>query len=353
MMGPHSTSDVQPAVSVIVPCRNEADMIGACVHSILNQELPCGQLELIVSDGGSTDGTRRVLETIAQADRRLRLIDNPGRFVSSGLNAGIKAARGEIIMRMDAHTVYASDYIHQCLSILQQTGADNVGGPALTESSGYVQRAIAAAYHSRFAVGGGRFHDPQFEGYVDTVPYGCWPRTVFSRIGLFDEELIRNQDDEFNLRLVRSGGKIWQSPRIKSWYHPRGSLVDLFQQYRQYGYWKIVVIRKHKIPASIRHIVPGGFVLTLLLLAAASLFWPSALWGLTGVGGVYLGVILLASTLTARTYGWRLLPILPLAFATYHVGYGVGSVQGVLDFLVRRRAPPNSLVSLTRRSASQ
>lgn len=153
-------------VSAIMPCRNEEGAIADCVHSILRQHIPHGELELIVSDGGSTDGTRAVLDRIARMDPRLRVIENPQRFVSSGLNAAIRVAQGAIIMRMDAHTIYAPDYIEQCLTILEQTGADNVGGPALTEACGYVQRAIAAAYHSRFAVGGGRFHDPQFEGAV-------------------------------------------------------------------------------------------------------------------------------------------------------------------------------------------
>src|SRR4029453_11974231 len=132
---------------------------------------------------------------------------------------------------------------------LRETDADNVGGPAHTKGIGYLQSAICAAYHSPFAVGGARFHQVDYEGDVDTVTYGCWPRKVFDQIGFFDEEFIRNQDDEFNLRLTRMGGKLWQSPRIKSWYRPRNSLRSLFRQYMQYGYWKVRVIQKHKIPA--------------------------------------------------------------------------------------------------------
>ena len=151
-------------------------------------------------------------------------------------------------------------------------------------------------------------HDPNYTGVVDTVYLGCWPRKVFDRIGLFDEELVRNQDDEFNLRLTRAGGKIWQSPRIKSWYHPRKSLGSLLQQQMQYGYWKVRVIQKHKIPASIRHLVPGCFVLSLIFLALASPWSRVALWGWIGLAGLYLLCNLVASILTAARAGWTLLP---------------------------------------------
>jgi succinoglycan biosynthesis protein ExoA len=339
-----------PEVSIIVPCRNEADCIEGCVRSILGQEPVPGGFELIVADGLSTDRTRDFLERLAHEDDRLTVIDNPGRIVSTGLNAGIAAARGRIIIRMDAHTVYARNYVGECVRVLNQTGVENVGGPALTYGDGYMQTAISAAYHSPFAVGGARFHNPGYEGYVDTVPYGCWPRSVFAKIGLFDEDLVRNQDDEFNLRLIRAGGKIWQSPRIKSWYRTRGSLADLFRQYRQYGYWKVRVIQKHRLPASIRHLVPAGFVLSLAMLPLTSLWWVPAIWGFMALSGIYLACNLGASIVTAGKKGWRIVPILPLVFATYHVSYGLGFLQGIWDFLIIRRGPHRSLVTLTRHS---
>ena len=345
---PLATQVIQ--VSVIIPCRNEEDCIEACVRSIFDQDPPSGGFEVIVADGMSTDNTRGILDRLAKEDDRLRVIDNPGGFVSSGLNTAISVARGKIILRMDAHTVYARDYIRQCVTVLQETKADNVGGPAQTSLGAYTQAAISAAYHSAFAVGGARFHDPNYEGHVDTVPYGCWPREVFSSIGLFDEELVRNQDDEFNLRLIRSGGTIWQSPRIRSWYRTRGSLGDLFRQYGQYGYWKVRVIQKHHLPASLRHVVPGGFLLSLLFLLIASWWWTSALWGLIGILSLYGAAILSASIVTAGKSDWKLLPILPLVFGTYHVSYGLGFIRGVINFLIMRRRPPQSLVALTRHS---
>src|SRR5438876_12125833 len=182
-----------PLVSVILPCRNEAGFIEACLDSILRQEPPEGGFEVLVADGVSTDGTREYLQQFAANNSQVRLLNNPGRIVSTGLNAALRAARGEVIIRMDAHTTYAPDYIRQCLAVLQETGADNVGGPMRTQAHTYKERAIQAVFHSPFAVGGARSHDPQYEGYVDTVIYGCWKKSVFERVGSFDEELVRNQ----------------------------------------------------------------------------------------------------------------------------------------------------------------
>jgi succinoglycan biosynthesis protein ExoA len=340
-----------PGVSILVPCRNEKDSIAACIRSILSQYPPPGNFEVIVSDGMSDDGTLGVLQQLAKEDSRLRIIPNPARIVSTGLNLAIGVAKGNVIIRMDAHTTYAKDYVQQCVQVLKETGADNVGGPARTLSFGYCSSAICAAYHSPFSVGGAKFHNLEYEGYADTVPYGCWGKNVFEKIGLFDEELVRNQDDEFNLRMTRHGGTIWQSPRIRSWYRPRGSLRSLFRQYMQYGYWKVRVIQKHKLPASIRHIIPGSFVLAVALLPVLSLMWAPALWVWVGLLGMYGCVNILASVATARREGWRLLWLLPCVFACYHFSYGYGFLRGVWDFLVRRKGPQKVFTSLSRQSA--
>jgi glycosyltransferase involved in cell wall biosynthesis len=337
-----------PTISIVIPCRNEKEHIETCLHSILAQEaLPEG-VEIIVADGMSDDGTREILDRLAADTPCLRAINNPGRIVSSGLNAAVREAQGNIIVRMDAHTEYAPDYLSQCVSVLRETGANNVGGPARTKSTTYLQSAICAAYHSFFAVGGARFHNVRYEGYVDTVTYGCWPREVFDRIGFFDEELVRNQDDEFNLRLTRAGGKIWQSPRIRSWYQPRGSLLSLFRQYQQYGYWKVRVIQKHQLPASVRHLVPGFFIFALTMLPLLGLWWSFALWCWLALLGVYIVSNASASLLTAARTQWRLLPVLPLAFACYHFGYGYGFLHGMWDFVLWRRGPTQSYSKITR-----
>src|SRR5262245_45363834 len=328
------TASAPPLVSVILPCRNEAGYIQDCLKSILAQEIPDGDFEILVADGVSNDGTREFLERFCAENPRVRLLNNPGRIVSTGLNAALREARGEVIIRMDAHTVYAPDYIKQCLAVLRETGADNVGGPMCTTATTYKERAIRAVFHSPFAVGGARSHNPGYEGYVDTVIYGCWRKSLFDRVGNFDEDLVRNQDDEHNLRISRNGGKIYQSARIHSWYHVRNSFRALLRQYMQYGYWKVLVIRNHRLPASIRHVVPAAFVGILALFLIASLFWRPAFWGATILAGIYLAAVIVASIATVFRSEWKLLPLLPLAFACFHVGYGYGSIRGLLDFVV-------------------
>jgi succinoglycan biosynthesis protein ExoA len=346
-----NTPNSNPLVSIVLPCRNEQGYIQDCLESILKQELPEGGLEVLVADGMSTDGTREYLEAAAKHHPQIRVLDNPGRIVSTGLNAAIRATRGEIIVRMDAHTIYAPDYVRQCLAVLNETSADNVGGPMRTTARTYKERAIRAVFHSAFAVGGARSHLANYEGYVDTVIYGCWKKEIFGRIGYFDEELVRNQDDEFNFRLTRVGGKIYQSARIRSWYHVRGSLRALFRQYMQYGYWKALVIRKHRMPASWRHVVPGAFLGSLCLLAMAGLFWTPALWAAVGLAALYLSATLAVAVIIAARAQWTLLPILPVVIACFHFGYGYGFLRGILDFVIRNNAPETKFVQLTREPA--
>ncbi len=344
----NSQTSTQPLVSIVLPCRNEAGHIEACLESILAQDPPEGGLEIIAADGMSTDGTRVYLEEMARQHPHLRVLNNPGRIVSTGLNAAIRAARGEIIVRMDAHSTYAPDYVRQCLAVMEETGADNVGGPMRTRADTFREKAIRAVFHSAWAVGGARSHQPDYEGYVDTVIYGCWKKSVFDRVGLFDEELVRNQDDEHNLRLARSGGKIYQSPRIRSRYRVRGSLTALFRQYMQYGYWKVLVIRKHQMPASFRHVVPGAFVGSLCLLAILGMFWTPAFWVAAALTLLYAVVVLGLSFLIAARTELVLFPLLPGVIWCFHFGYGYGFLRGLFDFVVLHNAPQTQFVQLTR-----
>jgi len=338
-------------ISIICACRNEASHIRAFVDSILEQDFGRLSWEVLIADGMSDDGTREILDQYTAKNPHIQVLANPGRIVSTGLNAAIAASRGPIILRFDAHTSYSPDYCLRCVEILERTGAVNVGGPARTRAFGAKARAIAAAYHSRFSTGGARFHDPDFEGSVDTVPYGCWRRETFDRVGLFDETLVRNQDDEFNLRIIRSGGAIWQSPAIVSWYSPRPTLRGLFHQYFQYGFWKVAVVRKHRVPGSWRHVAPAGFVLAHILLlltmavsaesgATRGLIWTGALW-LT-ITGLYAVAVLIASLAAARKVGWVTLPYLPGAFVAFHVSYGLGFLTALLRFAMQRSEKPSS-----------
>ncbi len=320
-------------VSVVVPCRNEIRFIRAFLDSVLQQDVMGLHVEVLIADGMSDDGTRQVLTEYGRKYPGFRVIDNLGKIVSTGLNAAIREARGEIIVRMDAHTEYAPNYIWSCLQVMKETGACNVGGPALTRAEGYLARAIALAFHSKFVSGGAKFHDPSYEGSVDTVTYGCWRKSTLLRVGLFDERLYRSQDDELNVRIIASGGKVWQSPRITSWYRPRATLAALSRQYFQYGFWKVAVIRKHRKPASWRNLVPGASLLTgigLLLGALAAGMAGSSrresqfLTDWTALAGLYLVVSLGAAFLVAKRSGWRFFPVLPLVFVTYHASYGLG-----------------------------
>jgi len=329
-------------VSVVVPCRNEIGHILHFLQDAFRQEAEGMDLEILIADGMSDDGTRQVLHAYEREREEMhpafRVIDNFETIASTGLNAAIRAAQGEIIVRMDVHTDYAPDYIRNCVETLMETNADNVGGPAQTRSGdGYWAQAIAVGFHSPFASGGAKFRNTGFEGHVDTVPYGCWRKSTLEKLGLFDEKLVRGQDDELNLRILASGGKIWQTPKIISWYRPRTSLPSLFRQYFQYGFWKAVVIRKHRKPASWRNMVPG-----LSLFTALTLLFGIGIAGLFGLAHMrdilfrfgitliclYASGSIFTSLLAVRKCGWKLFPLLPVVFAAYHLSYGLGSLLG-------------------------
>ncbi len=336
-------------VSIIVPCRNEIRHIRAFLESLLAQELGSGlECEFLIADGMSTDGTRAMLAEWQKRFKNFAILDNPALTVSAGLNAAIRQARGEIILRMDVHSEYAPDYIRQCVVTLRETGADNVGGPALALGTTYMQRAICVAYRSPFGCGGARFHDPDYEGDVDTVTYGCWYKSTLEQLGLFDEVLVRNQDDELNLRLIRRGGRIWQTPRIRSWYRPRASLTALARQYSQYGYWKVRVMRKHRLPGSWRHCVPGIFVGALLVFGITAPFAQLSAWVLKVLVGSYVLVSIAASVIACRkTENLSLAPMMPLVFAAYHLSYGFGFLRGLWDAAISR-GPGDAFTALVR-----
>lgn len=333
-------------ISVIVPCRNEREYIDAFLGALADQRLPEGwSVEWIIADGHSNDGTPEYLESRARSDSRLIVIENPQRIVSTGLNACLARASGDVVARLDVHTSYASDYLAQCIAALQRTGADNVGGPWVAAGTSRRQRAIAAAFQSIWVVGGARSRDAAYEGPTDTVYLGCWPRASFVRFGGFDEHLVRNQDDEHNLRIRRAGGRIWQSADIRSIYRPRGRLVHLFAQQRQYGYWRAFVLRKHGVSAPLRQYVPAAFVAGVLATLVAVPWagrWAAA--AVVGSYGLYLAIV---SVMIAARAGWRLLGWLPPVIAAYHIGYGVGTWHGMVAVALRRR-PSAAETRLTR-----
>lgn len=334
------TPDRAVDLTVIVPCRNERAHIAETVERLTSQRGLGTEFtaELLFVDGLSDDGTREILDEYADQGA-LRVIDNPRRTTPCAFNLGIQSARGERICIVGAHARIADDYLAACLRTSRETGADNVGGPWCAVGHGRTGEAIALGFQSPIAVGGARSHDPNYRGAVDSVWGGCYRRDVFERIGLFDEELVRNQDDELNLRLTRAGGRIWQSPAIRYGYVVRGSLRGLFGQYAQYGYWKVRVIQKHHVPASWRHVVPGAFVATTAALVLLAPFSHAIRLALAVDVVAYLVVIAIGTLFGARRArhpGVALL--LPAVLATFHVAYGYGFLRGIADFVLRRRA---------------
>ena len=256
-----------PLVSVIVPCRNEGKWIGACLQSILDNDYPGDCLEVLVVDGMSSDGTRQVIESFAARYPRLRLVNNEKQITPAAMNLGIAAASGSVIVRMDAHVEYPGNYISSLVEALgrergRQRGRrlPDAAGQRFGHGPGRGPRHVASAGRGQFPLSHRRRREDR---WVDTVPFGCYRREVFDRIGLFDEELVRNQDDELNLRLIKHGGRILLSPRIVCKYFARDSLAKLWRMYYQYGYFKPLVVRKVGGVMTLRQLAPPLFVLCL------------------------------------------------------------------------------------------
>jgi len=338
-------------ISVIVPCRNEERFIKETIRKIITQDgsEQLFSFELLIIDGRSTDNTVNLVEEEAKNNSNITLIINEKKITPAAFNLGIKNASGKYICILGAHAEISDNYLINCLKTIKKMDCDNVGGTWNAKGQSFLGKAIALAFQSSFAVGGARSHKINYEGYVDSVWGGFYKREVFDRIGLFDEELVRNQDDELNLRLIRSGGKIWQSHEIKSWYYPRDSIAALFKQYVQYGYWKVRVIQKHKIPSSIRHIIPGMFVGVLIILGMTSLFNLFSLKIFIGFLSLYLLVNIGASLMTCKKPSkWKYISVMPIIFAAYHFGYGYGFLHGILDFTILKKHAGEAFTEITR-----
>ncbi|MEI2608565.1 MAG: glycosyltransferase family 2 protein [Chitinophagaceae bacterium] len=324
-----------PLVSVIMPVRNEASFIERSLSAVMRQDYPPECLEIVFIDGLSNDGTVALVSQYLSEVKAntpvtpsVYLLDNPKQHMPGAFNLGVQKASGDIIIVIGGHCVIEPDYVRQCVGALEATGADCVGGPMVTVGETTMAKGIALAQSSRFGVGGVAFRTGRREGcYVDTVAFGAYRREVFERIGLFDEELVRNQDDEFNFRLTQAGGKIWLDPAIRSVYYSRASLSRLWRQYYQYGLYKVRVIQKRQAVPSWRHLVPAVFVLALLMSLVFSLLTGQRRW-LLAVAGPYTLANGFASLRTAGA-DTAILSFLPLAFATLHFAYGLGFLAGL------------------------
>ena len=321
-------------VSVMIPVFNEEKFIGRCLAEVLAQDYPADRFEVLVADGMSTDRTREIVQSIQAVHSKVRLIDNPKRIVSSGLNRALAEARGEIVVRLDGHCEYPQDYIRRVVELRERLGSDSAGGVLEPVGAGYVQRAIAVAYSSPVGLASSalkatRAADAVRE--VDSVHGGCWKRERLLAVGGFDEEMVRNQDDELSFRLRHSGGQIFQSLAIRVRYHVRNSFLKLLLQFLQYGYWKVRVVRKHPRQASVRHFVPAAFVLAVSGGLVAALFSSEARWGAGLLVGVYLAAIGAAALPQLWSGEKKLWPGIVLAVVVMHVGYGAGFLLSCLQ----------------------
>ncbi len=333
-------SPVRPFVSIVVPCRNEAAYIGPLLESMLANEYPRERLEVLIVDGMSDDGTRAVIADYADRHPWIQLLDNPTRTTPCGLNLGISRARGSVIMRMDAHAYYPANYIADLVDWLEQSGADNVGGACVTlpGAATATARAIAAVLAHPLGVGNARFrlgtNEPR---EVDTVPFGCFRREVFERVGLFDEDLVRSQDSEFNFRLLRAGGRVLLVPGVVSQYYARESLGKLWRMFFQYGYFKPLVVRKVGAVMTARQLVPALFLSSVLLAALFAPWLGAARLLLSFELGAYGAADLIVAAILARREGVFVGLTSSVVFPILHLAYGVGYLLGTLEFLIRRR----------------
>jgi glycosyltransferase involved in cell wall biosynthesis len=323
-------------VTVIMPIRNEAGFIRESLRSVLDQDYPHDLMEVIVVDGMSTDDTRDIVREISMQHPYIRLVDNPGRIVPIGMNIALQQAKGEIIVRVDGHCVISPGYVRRCVEYLSSSDVDGVGGPMETIGDTTVSQAIAIAMSSPFGVGGSAFRTIKDRTmYVDTVAFPAYRRETIRKNGLYDEELVRNQDDEYNYRLRELGGRILMTPDIQSRYYSRSSFKSLWRQYFLYGFYKVRVMQKHPRQMSLRQFIPPLFVATLILLSVLSLFLAPARLVLALVVGTYMLANLGASLSTAAKTEPQYLVFLPLAFAILHVSYGSGFLYGLAKFANR------------------
>lgn len=318
-----------PFVTVVVPVRNEAGFIADLLRTVLAQDYPSDRFEVIVADGMSTDGTRDILAGLQAEHPCLMVVENPGRIVSTGLNTAVVRSRADIIIRIDGHALIASDFVKENVALLEaHPEAWSVGGPIRHAATTTLGKAVAVAMSHPLGVGNARHRYPEFEGYVEGAQFPAIRRWVFDRIGMFDERLVRNQDDEFNYRIRRAGGKIYVSPRVQSSYFVREQLGQLFKQYFQYGFWRIPVVEKHRRPTTLRQLAPTLFYAACVVLAVAGLWWREPLVALI-LPTLYATALLLAGATTVRGSDFRVSSWVPVTIATMHAGYALGLGYGM------------------------
>jgi glycosyltransferase involved in cell wall biosynthesis len=335
-----------PFVSIIIPSFNEEKFIGGVLDNIVEQDYPHERLEVFLIDGNSRDKTRDLILLKAKEHPFIHLLINEKQYVPFALNLGISRAKGEVIVIMGSHSLYPSNYVSSLVEALFKLDADNVGGVLInnTTSTSLKPTAIANVLSSLFGIGNAYFRiGSKHIKRVDTVPFGCYHRSVFDRIGLFDEELFKNQDDEFNARLIQKGGSIYLIPEIKIIYFTRESVKALWRMFFQYGFFKPLVNLKLKQPANIRQFFPPVFVVFLFLTLTGSFFSPWIFYSLIAGGSIYiLANLFFTLKIMLETRRPLLLFFLPWLFLVLHLAYGWGYLIGIVKFVFFNTAVQNN-----------
>lgn len=329
-----------PLVSIVIPCLNEEKYISKCLDSIVCQDYSKDRLEVLAVDGISNDKTREILKDYTRKYSFIKILDNPQKITPVAMNIGIKMARGDYILILSSHSEYEQNFVSKNIENFHKNNADCVGGIEKTLPSGnsIISQAIPLALSHPFGVGNTYYRiGSEMPRYVDTVPLGCYKRGVFDKIGLFNEDLIRNQDIEFNLRLKNAGGKILLVPNITVYYYARANLNGLFKQNFWNGFWVIYSIKYAKMPFSIRHLIPCIFVSSLIGSISFSIFSKYFLYLFILVSGSYFASNLFFSFKISLRKKLKYFIPLSLSFATLHFSYGIGSIWGLRKLVLFRR----------------
>lgn len=322
----------KPLVSVIIPCRNEDKYIEECLSSLINQTGLENKIEILVVDGMSTDNTRSIVERFVRGKHTIKLLDNPKLITPAAMNIGIRESEGEYIAILGAHTKYSEDYLVKCLKLMDEhPDVSCVGGPITSCGNSSFGKATALAMSSKIGVGNANHRFSDFEGYAEGACFPVFRREVFSKVGLYDEELIKNQDDEFNFRMHKQKLKVYLSNKIKSIYFVRDTPQKLFKQYYDYGLWRVVVIKKHRMPSSLRQLIPVSFFSLIFLLILCSPFLPfNRFITSLALPIIYFLALFLYGLGLSIKHGIKIGLLSPLAVLIMHLAYAFGFLVGLL-----------------------
>jgi succinoglycan biosynthesis protein ExoA len=333
-----------PSISIIIPCYNEQGTIRNLLEAINAQTFPRADLEVVIADGRSTDGTHTQIAAFSDShpDLHIKLVDNPRRNIPAGLNCALKEAKGEIIIRLDAHSLPYPDYLERSVADLQAGFGENVGGiwEIYPGAQTWVAQSIAAASSHPLGVGDALYRHADKAAEVDTVPFGAFKRELLAQVGFFDETLLSNEDYEFNARIRKSGGTVWLDPSIRSVYFARPTLGQLSRQYGRYGYWKWLMLRRYPGTLRWRQALPPLFVLSLVIGAALAVLLPIFRLLLALEILLYCIALAAAGIVVAVRQKKAFLSIgIPCAIATMHLSWGTGFLWSMIKGIFVSRNP--------------